>query len=1206
MSFTSGQLLTAAELNALQSGSLPIGGGVLTGPVTAPNINVTDGTHPSSVPFSFPTVAAMRAFNAAGITGQAVAICAGYYAAGDGGGGEFDYILDVSKTTTGTTTQGTAVFFFTDTSKLVVGMGIVGTSIPSGSAVTTIVSIVPNVSVTVNQNVTADILAGATITFKPGAIDNAVFFNAPGGTFVRRLTGQEITLAQMGLKDDYIQPTPYLTTASTAVGNAVVTLNNTLSLAVGMWAHHPAFPFGTTISSLTATTVTLSAVADDGIGVVSGEYVCFNPVASDNTALWANAMNSLSLRLNGFTIVVPANSLYYFANVIASGAGNNIRGQTAIWAETLTAQIVVGNNRWHSGFVFKPGMYLRVGNFSKINDLIILRAGLPGSAPNLATLTRYIYQWSTENGVLQNQQAVTSGVSTAGGQPIVNLTSVVGITVGMSIDGANIPEAATITAVNTTTNTVTMNNNTAAAILPGSPLLVGTKGRTVGIWANQGQIEMENIYILGFNTGLMCTAGPYNLYRVHVNCPNGFDLSGNGDASWVRECDHGAQWMFGFSGSNQTFFAPKPDQITIATAGTGYEDTDLLLDAYGNLFEVTSVDGSGGVTGISTPVWQGGSLGRNITAPVLTRCLSSDPVGSFGYGGGQGTGCTLTEATVATTASSAIWPGTGFYVHDRFDEGTFHDCLSVGALRAMVLSNVWVKIINFATEARAASGQGLNSVGIWCWNSGGRMEIHYPYVAGYDSAIILGKQKAARALIKSNSSNVSSWIRLIGGWIQGGNDTNINLPGIAAAITILDHTQGLIDGAVISGFGPTLASGVISVGANVTDWKIFNCSLAVPTWSPAPAYITIDPTSEHHVQLHNNKGYRSESSNGFEIGTLGGYVNGPADRMQWPQQISFDPSSLTTADGSPTIPLTIQNRLGSTTLSSNLDLARGGSINNPGIVSSFKTSSTGTTIDTTTVTNLITSATVAAGGTSYGVGDALYDPIGGHWRVATVNTSGAVLTVTNSNPAAYVGSAPSNPVATTTNSNGGTDAAISLSVSGGAVSASVAAGGTKYSTGNVVLVIGASGTYVAQPGNSFPALQSINSAGIQATATLTVNASGVISAVTVTNGGSGYAGVAPAYQLVATPGSGCTLTLGAGTIPNILALNPSGDTISGKGSVEATTATSGFFMIPFCAGPPTGAPTNKAQGICMTYDTTNHKLWCYDNGTNTWRGIALT
>lgn len=47
----------------------------------------------------------------------------------------------------------------------------------------------------------------------------------------------------------------------------------------------------------------------------------------------------------------------------------------------------------------------------------------------------------------------------------------------------------------------------------------------------------------------------------------------------------------------------------------------------------------------------------------------------------------------------------------------------------------------------------------------------------------------------------------------------------------------------------------------------------------------------------------------------------------------------------------------------------------------------------------------------------------------------------------------------------------------------------------------------------------------------------------------------------------------------------------------ATGATVGYFMIPSCAGAPTGVPANIPTGqVAIHFDTTNNKLYVYDGG----------
>lgn len=44
-----------------------------------------------------------------------------------------------------------------------------------------------------------------------------------------------------------------------------------------------------------------------------------------------------------------------------------------------------------------------------------------------------------------------------------------------------------------------------------------------------------------------------------------------------------------------------------------------------------------------------------------------------------------------------------------------------------------------------------------------------------------------------------------------------------------------------------------------------------------------------------------------------------------------------------------------------------------------------------------------------------------------------------------------------------------------------------------------------------------------------------------------------------------------------------------------TNSTDGFSRLPSSAGPPTGVPADVTSGVPVTYDTTNNKLWVYNN-----------
>lgn len=64
--------------------------------------------------------------------------------------------------------------------------------------------------------------------------------------------------------------------------------------------------------------------------------------------------------------------------------------------------------------------------------------------------------------------------------------------------------------------------------------------------------------------------------------------------------------------------------------------------------------------------------------------------------------------------------------------------------------------------------------------------------------------------------------------------------------------------------------------------------------------------------------------------------------------------------------------------------------------------------------------------------------------------------------------------------------------------------------------------------------------------------------------------------------------------------------LAGSGSALATNATSGFPMIPTCAGTPSGTPTQAGTGrAAMIYDTTGKKIWVYDQVATGWKAVGV-
>jgi len=307
------------------------------------------------------------------------------------------------------------------------------------------------------------------------------------------------------------------------------------------------------------------------------------------------------------------------------------------------------------------------------------------------------------------------------------------------------------------------------------------------------------------------------------------------------------------------------------------------------------------------------------------------------------------------------------------------------------------------------------------------------------------------------------------------------------------------------------------------------------------SWLDCDPSSELNTIITNT----TITPAGFGLGGSGPVVtpSGPSHRLRWSQHITHNPIyNSAQRDGSLINPLIVQDMAGGASNSDTVVLARGGTVRAPGIVGTLGTSNTGLTLDTESTTRIITTATVASGGAGYNVRSRLFGPIGDEWEVATVSAIGAVLSVTNITPGAYVGAAPTNPVATTTDMyKVGTGATLSITVTGGQLSATIVGGGTGFYQGKALVRFGPPGQWDSM---GVPYLSVPNPAGVQAVANLTVT-SGAVTGITFANQGSGYTqgSALPFYQIYQLAGSGCTLNLGTATTPNILTLNPSSGVI---------------------------------------------------------------
>lgn len=235
-----------------------------------------------------------------------------------------------------------------------------------------------------------------------------------------------------------------------------------------------------------------------------------------------------------------------------------------------------------------------------------------------------------------------------------------------------------------------------------------------------------------------------------------------------------------------------------------------------------------------------------------------------------------------------------------------------------------------------------------------------------------------------------------------------------------------------------------------------------------------------------------------------------------------------------------------------------------------------------------------------------------------VTTAAAAFTVTNAY-GIYINTLSKGAASAVTNNYG----IYVNTVSGGAtinIGIYVAGGGVQVAAGN--LGIGAAptadtGVLVA---NTLTTATSQYALDVTLNTTFstaaTVAGYGLYLAPTTVASGFTMTNFYGAYIAATAKGAGSTITnryglyvvgpTDGGTI-NAAIWVANGDVIlAGSGSALATNATSGFPMIPTCAGTPSGTPTQGGTGrAAIILDTTGVKLWVYSPTAAAWKGVVV-
>ncbi len=1153
---------TYASLQQLLGGGVPITAGNITingtaavaGAITL-TLDPTADAHAVTRRYAdaraltFSTIAAATAYAsyaAAVALAPSLAVnVRGFYAAGDGGGGTFDFVADVTKTTSASTASGVELPI-ADTSSLAAGMAVVGTNIP---ARTFIRAVKPNASITLSANISGTVASGASLRFGPRAADGlGLAFAVTGGFLVRRDYGLKLPMVQMGLKRDYVVPVAYQTSGAVSAATTIP-IADTTGIQVGMWAHHPAIAFGVTVAAVTTnTSVTISGSA---VTMDSGTWVCFQPPPTDNTDRINDIMSAFGTISGGIELTCAAGDYFYFGRGAAGSdylrvpSGAILRGSGITWAEPNSSSLASTWPQFTNGLFLHPWCRVQLNGQCVVEGLNIVRAGLPKQPPDLTWYKLALAQWTAENGVPRGSVVTRqSGPTTltAGGN-VIPLANTAGISVGDYVTGRGIPEAGIVAAITASTS-VTVRLATTHDIFAGTNLQFHRAPRTMGIWFNQVNQRVENCRVLGFHTGFYGTAGPIKCLHNISECPVSFDLSGIGEYSPIKDNRAYTKWPFFIQG---TYAWRATTGITVSAAGSGYVGGDLIQTETGDLLPVATVDGSGGILTFGDIIWRGGSL----TAPggaIATRCLSSDPQGSHTRGGGNGAGATVTVTQSAYTVTESYFCGVGFHLHDRVDDFLMDGNIEAGHHYGAEFSNVWGRCHRLEVEARANSGQDLETFGIRMTNTCSNVDLIDAYAGGHDHPLWLYAVDGKDAWrFPKLGQGATTFVRAQNMRISAVNNVSPGSGSPYPPVQIGPRTRGHLDGIKIEGGSAAPGVRPVVVGAEVHTWRIGAIELSDDDYTDDGDWIDIDPTSVEAVTLADSGSYRYvKSSSPFHDGPYFPEPTGPGDRLDWPVHIRHDPSATAPDDGSPDNPLTVQSMEGGDGISRTIVVARGGDVRTPGAVGYVGSKPGRLVIGADAGVKIATEATPVSGGVGYCAGSELY-AAGGIWTIDAVDATGAVTAVTNRRPAAYTGADPGT-VATTTNDRGGNGASLTTGVSGGAATAAIYSGGSGYYAGRVSVVLGPPGRY-ADEGDA-RVLKGQAYAGTQATATTTVSG-GALTGISV-SGGSGYsAGAGPTWRIVAQPGSGCTLAITPGVETEGILLAPAGEDVEVAGPLTS-------------------------------------------------------
>ena len=356
-------------------------------------------------------------------------------------------LLSAPVSFTGITTSGSPTLTsVSSVTGLAAGQGLTGTGIPANTVISSIVTTAP-FSITMSASANYTITTAEPIT-STGPIPLNTTISAISGTTITMSAAANATSAFTAITTN---GSPTLTSVSSAAG-----------LAVGQVLTGAGIPANTTISSISGTTITMSANATatittaETITIIAMTIVSSGPVPVNTTITGVGTTSPYSI-----TMSAPANVT--LAPVVISGV-------TTAGSPTITNAWGVGA----SGTVVLTGL---------VAGQPLTGVGIPAGATITSWGTVYPYSITMSQNATATVTPVSfTAVTTSGSPTLTDVSNVTGLAAGQALTGTGIPANTLISSIvgSTAPYTITMVSATTGAAANASLTVTALSTITTG------------------------------------------------------------------------------------------------------------------------------------------------------------------------------------------------------------------------------------------------------------------------------------------------------------------------------------------------------------------------------------------------------------------------------------------------------------------------------------------------------------------------------------------------------------------------------------------------------------------------------------------------------------------------------------------------------------------------------------------------------